>query len=172
MSLSRIVMLTLVLGLGAACSNKDKPLSRIQKSGDGPDEFTILPGKPLQTPESYSALPAPTPGGSNRTDQNPVADGVAALGGNVGAVASAGVPTGDTGLVRYAGRYGVAPGIRQTLRSEDVKTRRRHGRVNIFNIGPTDDYTDAYRRQWLDSDAEFRRLRRAGIVVPSAPPGK
>ena len=170
MSWSRVLMMFLMLGLVSACGNKDKPLTRIKKTGDGPDEFTIIPGKPLQAPESYAALPTPTPGGSNLTDQNPLADGAAALGGNAAALATAGVPTTDTGLVRHASRYGVNAGIRETLRAEDKEVRRRHGRVNILNIGPVDDYTNAYKRQWLNSDAEFRRLRRAGITVPSAPP--
>ncbi|MEO3417067.1 DUF3035 domain-containing protein [Roseovarius sp. CAU 1744] len=170
MSLSRVLMVILMLGLVAACGNKDKKLRRIPKTGDGPDEFTIIPGKPLQAPESYSALPTPTPGGSNLTDQNPLADSAAALGGNAAALATAGIPATDAGLVRHASRYGVTPGIRQTLSNEDAQVRRRHGRVNIFNIGPVDDYTNAYKRQWLDGDAEFRRLRRAGITVPSAPP--
>ena len=169
MTLSRVLMVILALAL-SACANKDKPLTRIKKTGNGPDEFTIIPGKPLQAPESYAALPTPTPGGSNLTDQYPLSDGVAALGGNTAALASAGIPSSDAGLVRHAGRYGVTPGIRQTLSAEDKQTRRRHGRVNILRIGPIDDYTSAYRRQWLDSDAEFRRLRRAGIPVPSAPP--
>lgn len=172
MILSRVLMVTLMLGLVAACGNRDKPLTRIKKTGDGPDEFTIIPGKPLQTPETYSALPAPTPGGSNLTDQNPLAEGATALGGNPSTLSTAGIPSADAGLIRHASRYGVAPGIRQTLSAEDQKARRRHGRVNIFNIGPIDDYTNAYKRQWLDSDAEFRRLRRAGVTVPTAPPGE
>ncbi len=170
MNWSRVLMVFLMLGLVSACGNKDKPLTRIKKTGDGPDEFTIIPGKPLQAPESYAALPTPTPGGSNLTDLNPLSDGAAALGGNTAALATAGIPSADAGLVRHSSRYGVTPGIRQTLRAEDDNTRRRHGRVNMFNIGPVDDYTNAYRRQWLNSDAEFRRLRRAGINVPSAPP--
>lgn len=172
MKVSRVVMVILMLGLVAACGSKDKPLTRIKKTGNGPDEFLIIPGKPLQAPESYSALPAPTPGGSNLTDQNPLADGVNALGGNAGVLATAGIPSTDAGLVRHASRYGVQAGIRQTLRTEDAQVRRRHGRVNIFNIGPTDDYTQAYRRQWLNSSSETRRLRRSGITVPSAPPAE
>jgi hypothetical protein len=72
--------------------------------------------------------------------------------------------------VRYADRYGVSPGIRQTLAVEDAETRRRYGHVNIFNIGPNNDYVDAYKKQWLDSDAEQQRLKRSGVVTPSAPP--
>ncbi len=170
MSVSRVLMMILMLGLVAACGNKDKPLTRIKKTGNGPDEFAIIPSKPLEAPESFSALPAPTPGGSNRTDQNPLADGAAALGGNAATLAGSAIPASDGAIVNHTRRYGVNPGIRATLRAEDKEVRRRHGRVNILRIGPTDDYTDAYKRQWLDGDTEVRRLRRAGIVTPSAPP--
>jgi hypothetical protein len=129
-----------------------------------------MPGKPLQTPEDYAALPAPTPGGPNLTDQNPLADGVAALGGNPAALNVGPVSARDTALVSHAGRFGVNPGIRQVLASEDVEVRRRYGRVNILNIGPNDDYNLAYRRQWLNSQAEAQRLRSLGIATPASPP--
>lgn len=169
MMLSRVLMVIVALAL-TACANKDKPLTRIKKTGNGPDEFAIIPGKPLEAPESFSALPTPTPGGSNRTDQNPLADGAAALGGNAATLAGGAIPAGDGAIVNHARRYGVNPGIRETLRAEDKQIRRRHGRVNILRIGPTDDYTNAYKRQWLDSETEFFRLRRAGVTTPSAPP--
>lgn len=171
MILPRMMMILLILGL-AACGNKDKDvqLRKIKHEGNGPDEFSIIPGKPLEAPESFAQLPAPTPGGANRTDQNPRGDGIAALGGNPGALVASGIATVDSALVNHTGRFGATPGIRQTLRQEDQQTRRRHGKVNILNIGPNDDYTNAYRRQWLDSYAEYERLRRNGVTVPSAPP--
>lgn len=166
-----LILSVLILGL-AACGQRDKDvqLRKIKHTGDGPDEFSIIPGKPLQPPEDFSVLPAPTPGGANLTDQNPRGDGVAALGGNPGALVANGISSADGALVNYTGRYGVASNIRQTLRVEDQEVRRRHGRVNILNIGPNDDYTDAYRRQWLDAYGEYERLRRAGVTTPSAPP--
>ncbi len=175
MSLPRISILVLAMALAVtACGKRDKEvrLTRIKNTTPGPDEFSILPGKPLEAPESYAALPTPVPGGANLTDQNPKADGIAALGGNPNAVNSRGVGTSDVGLVRHAGRYGVSAGIRQTLAVEDEETRKRHGLVNILRIGKTDDYTDAYRKQWLDSQAEQERLRRRGIETPSAPPAQ
>jgi hypothetical protein len=171
MSLPRILVIMLIFALAACSSRKDEThLRRIKRTSNGPDEFTILPGKPLQSPPSYAALPVPTPGGANLTDQHPTADGIAALGGNPAALADTGIPAPETGLVKYATRYGVTPGIRQVLAREDLRTRQRHGRVNIFHIGPTDDYTNAYKRQWLDAYAEQRRLRRLGVATPSAPP--
>ncbi|MCZ4352832.1 DUF3035 domain-containing protein [Roseovarius aestuarii] len=168
---SIILIAIAVLALaGCGRGDRDVTLTRIKNTGNGPDEFSVLPSKPLQTPESYNALPAPTPGSANLVDPNPIAEGVAAMGGNPAATVPAGVGRSDGGLVNYANRYGVNQGIRQTLAGEDAETRRRHGRVNIFNIGPNDDYTDAYKRQWLDSYAEQQRLQRSGVVTPSAPP--
>lgn len=155
---------------GCGRGDRDVTLTRIKHKGDGPDEFTVLPTRPLQTPESYNVLPPPTPGAGNLTDPNPVAEGIAALGGNPGATVATGVGRSDGGLLNHARRYGINEGIRQTLAREDSEIRRRHGRVNIFNIGPNDDYTNAYKRQWLDSHAEQRRLQRRGVVTPSAPP--
>ncbi len=173
MILSRSVILVVAVAMAlSACGRKDGDiqLAKIKKTGNGPDEFTVLPTKPLQTPESYSALPAPTPGSSNLVDPNPEAEGIAALGGNPAALVRSGVGAADGALLNRTRRYGVTGNIRQTLAQEDLDVRRRHGRVNILNIGPNDDYTDAYKRQWLDSQAEQYRLRRMGVAVPSAPP--
>ncbi|UXX81936.1 DUF3035 domain-containing protein [Roseovarius pelagicus] len=173
MILSRSVILVVAVALAlSACGRggRDVQLTKIKKTGNGPDEFTVLPTKPLQAPDSYNTLPAPTPGTSNLVDTNPEAEGIAALGGNPNALVVTGVGAADGALLNRARRYGVTGDIRQTLASEDLDVRRRHGRVNILNIGPNDDYTDAYKRQWLDSQAEQRRLRSMGVAVPSAPP--
>ncbi|MEQ8902514.1 MAG: DUF3035 domain-containing protein [Roseovarius sp.] len=159
---------TIVAGCGAR--DDDVTLTRIRNTGNGPDEFSIIPGKPLQAPEDMSALPVPTPGGSNRTDQNPLADGVAALGGNPAAVNAQAPAASNGALVNHANRYGGTPGIRQTLAQEDREIRRSYGRVNVLRILPGDDYVQAYRRDWLDAYAEERRLRRRGIVTPASPP--
>lgn len=168
----RATSLVIILGVLAGCtgSNDDIQLRRIDKPGEGPDEFAILPSKELQSPADYTSLPEPMPGTANLTDQNPKADGIAALGGKPLALNTEISSQRDSGLVRHASRYGVQPDIRQTLAAEDKEVRQRHGRVNILRLGPTDDYTDAYKPQWLDSHAEQRRLRRLGIETPAAPP--
>lgn len=165
-----IIALTIVTLALAACGRGEGRLARIQDTENGPNEFTILPTKPLQSPESYNNLPAPTPGGNNLVDTNPRAEGVAALGGNPAATVPGAVAGSDAGLVNHARRHGVTPAIRQELAVEDAQTRRRHGRVNIFNIGPSDDYTSAYKKQWLDAQSEKQRMQRRGVVTPSAPP--
>ncbi|HAR54373.1 MULTISPECIES: DUF3035 domain-containing protein [Roseovarius] len=167
-----IILLTaLTVALGGCAKRGEAPkLAHFKKTGNGPDEFTVLPTHPLQTPTSYNALPAPTPGGVNLVDQNPEADGIAALGGNAGALNS--TSAAEANLINHARREGATPDIRQTLRTEDNDRRRRYGRVNIFRLGPIDDYTAAYKRQWLDADAEKQRLERRGIATPSAPPAE
>lgn len=167
----RLIILCFILaGLaGCASQREDFALTRLESTGSGPDEFSILPGKPLQSPEDTGSLPAPTPGGANLTDKTPRADGIAALGGNPGAGES-GPSAADAALVNHTQRYGVAPGIRQTLRIEDDRLRRQHGRRNILNLNPTANYDAAYQREWLNSYAEYYRLRRRGVIVPAAPP--
>jgi hypothetical protein len=171
MRLPRLILMTgLAMTLVACSSGRDVTLTRLKHKGEGPDEFSITPGLPLQEPESYAELPPPTPGQPNRTDQNPIADSVAALGGNINTVAREGVAPADGGLVRHATRFGVDGNIRPTLRREDEQVRRSFGRRNLLRIGPRDDYTQAYRRQWLDAYYETERLRRAGVITPTAPP--
>lgn len=154
----------------AACGNGDKvpSLMNIRSATAGPDEFGIIPPKPLEMPEDIAALPEPTPGGPNRTDRDPQAEAVAALGGNLGP--REGVNTAHAGLYAYAARYGVTAGIRETLAAEDLEYRRQNdGRLleRLFNVNV---YFKAYEAQSLDQQAELWRWRRAGVATPSAPP--
>ena len=53
------VLIGLMVGtLLAACS--DQGIRHLSSNGDGPDEFRIVPSKPLEAPANYSSLPAPT----------------------------------------------------------------------------------------------------------------
>ena len=154
----------------APCGNGDKvpSLMNIRSATAGPDEFGIIPPKPLEMPEDIAALPEPTPGGPNRTDRDPQAEAVAALGGNLGP--REGVNTAHAGLYAYAARYGVTAGIRETLAAEDLEYRRQNdGRLleRLFNVNV---YFKAYEAQSLDQQAELWRWRRAGVATPSAPP--
>lgn len=167
MAMPRKTVLTLLaVTVIAGCGGRDDvTLSRIRHTGNGPDEFSIIPGKPLQTPEDFANLPTPNPGGANLTDQNPLADGMVALGGS----STAGVASNGA-LVNHANRYGATPSIRQTLAAEDKELRRQHGRVDILRFLPGDDYVQAYRREWLDAYAEEQRLRNRGVLTPASPP--
>lgn len=154
----------------AACGGDRDPQLMNLRSGSGPDEFAIVPPKALEMPEDLAALPEPTPGGFNRTDQNPEADAAIALGGNP--KAAGGIPAADSALYAHAGRFGVDGGIRATLASEDLEFRRdNNGRVleRLFNVNV---YYKAYRKQRLDQQAELSRWRALGVRNPSAPPRK
>lgn len=158
-----------VVVLLAACSN-DPQLMNIKAGGDGPDEFAIVPTKPLQMPQDLAQLPPPTPGGANITDPTPLADAVGALGGNPSQLAAQGVGAADGALLSHAGRFGTQPGIRAQLAAEDVEWRSKRGRRLLETIARTNVYFRAYEKMSLDQYAELERWRRAGARTPSAPP--
>jgi hypothetical protein len=164
------IALGAVLAL-AACGPRGEPeLMNIRSETAGPDEFGIVPPKPLEMPEDLAALPEPTPGGENRTDQRPLDDAIVALGGTPRA--AGGIPAGDGGLYSHASRFGVEAGIRTTLAGEDLEWRRdNNGRIleRLFNVNV---YYKAYRDQSLDQHAELARWRKLGVRTPSAPPRK
>jgi hypothetical protein len=153
----------------AGCGGSGEPGLMNIRSGEGPDEFGIVPPKPLEMPPSLAELPAPTPGSGNRTDAQPFDDAITALGGNPQRPAG-GVPAADGALYAHAARYGVDSGIRQTLASEDLDWRRDNkGRVleRLFNLNV---YYKAYEDMSLDQQAELRYWRKRGLLTPSAPP--
>lgn len=169
----KTVLMLMAAALVAGCGGRDREVSltKLRNTSNGPDEFSIIPSKPLEMPEDAAALPTPTPGGANRTDQNPLADGIAALGGNMAVTQAEAPSAANAGLLAHATRYGRDPGVRQALAAEDREIRSRYGNVNILRgILPGDDYVQAYERQWLDAHNEERRLRRAGVRTPAAPP--
>lgn len=164
----RAIMLGAVLALGA-CARGEPDLINFRATDQGPDEFGILPGKPLvleQLPQDVAALPPPTPGGSNLTDPTPEADAYAALGGSA---AAAGGPA-DGGIVNYATRNGVEPNIRAELAADDLRYRQRRPGLFLERLFGVNTYFDAYAPQSLDQYGELERIRRAGIRNPAAPP--
>ncbi len=166
----RVSKISLVMAIFviAGCSNQG--LRDLRTNGLGPDEFMVLPVKPLSEPANYSDLPAPTPGGTNLTDPSPRADAVVALGGRASALENQGVPGSDAGLVTYVSRNGVPQDIRQTTSLEDEQFRQRRGRLTQIRLFRTDRYNQVYRPQTLDSFAMEREARRLGIQTPSNPP--
>ncbi|SLN63331.1 hypothetical protein PSA7680_03340 [Pseudoruegeria aquimaris] len=159
------------LTLLSACGGSDYGLMNIRSEDGTPDEFGILPTKPLETPESFASLPTPTPGGTNLVDPTPKSDAVAALGGNPSALAEGrGIASSDGGMVRYASRYGVTPDIRSVLAQEDAEFRKGKGPLLFERWVGKSVYFEAYRSQALDQTAELQRFRRAGVKTPSAPP--
>ena len=160
-------VLALVL---TGCAAPEEPeLMNLRSTTSGPDEFGILPPKPLEMPKDVSVLPEPTPGGTNLTDPTPRADAIAALGGKARVLDGA-VPSADAALVRYASRYKVLAEIRAVLAAEDLAWRQSNrGRVleRLFNVNV---YFDAYEDMSLDQHLELAKWRQAGVRTPSAPP--
>lgn len=164
-----ILAFGLVVALSACGGGNDEPnlLNIQQPRNEGPDEFAVLPSKPIEIPQDLAALPQPTPGGTNRTDLTPEADVALALGGNPAVLSRRGT---DGALRTYAGRFGVDPQIRAELAAADLEYRRRNdGRLleRFFNVNV---YFQAYEPLELDQYRELERLRRAGIRTSGVPP--
>lgn len=168
MRLTRVTCLILVVAGLSACS--DKGLRDLRGGGSGPDEFMVLPAKPLSEPPNYAFLPDPTPGGANLTDQNPRGDAVAALGGRAEALVPQGVSASDSALVAQASRHGVQGNIREITTAEDEQFRKRRGRLTAIRLFPVDRYVQVYRPQQIDPWREERRFRRAGVTTVTNPP--
>lgn len=160
----RAVTLAILAALSLTACSGNKSLHGSRPLNSAPDEFAVLPSRMLAMPETL-ALPAPTPGGANRADQTPEADGIAALGGN-----AAGGVGGDAALMAHVGRYGIDPAIRATTAAEDEAFRRRRAMIPFGGIFNRDRYFQAYSGLALDAYAELARFRALGVEVPSAPP--
>ncbi|MDF1620349.1 DUF3035 domain-containing protein [Pseudothioclava nitratireducens] len=156
--------------LSACSSDKEPRLMHLRSASSGPDEFAILPKKPLQMPPDLAALPEPVTGGKSLTDPTPEADAVAALGGNPSYLDATVIPAGDGALVAQTGRFGREGAIRETLAAEDLEHRRQNdGRV-LERLFKTNVYYRAYRSMALDQEAELERWRKLGLRTPAAPP--
>ena len=164
-----IIVLALAMGV-SGCSKKG--LMDLRTNSQGPDEFLILPVKPLTIPADRTSLPTPTPGQANLTDQNPNADAIAALGGNPARLGDQGIPATDGALVTQASRHGVPADIRTTLAEADQKFRDRQRRGTRIRLFPVDRYAQAYRRSKIDPFDEVERYRRSGFQTPTSPPEK
>lgn len=159
------ILMIAALALSACSRGEPQLLNLGRDSGPGPDEFAVLPSEPLEFPEDLSSLPAPNPGGPNRTDPNPEADAIAALGGDVTRAQS-----GSQSLLSHAARFGIESDIRGTLAAEDLAFRQQNnGRIleRAFNVNI---YHRAYSSVSLDQYLELERLRRMGVRTPAAPP--
>jgi len=158
----KMVMCSVILIAGTACASK----STIAPAavGTGPDEFSITPVKPLESPQDFAALPTPTLGGTNLTDASPKADAIVALGGRASTVTGV-----DGDIVTYASRYGVDQSIRSDLAASDARFRKLKTASPSFPW-VKNKYERAYRRLALDPWVELERLRALGVLVPSAPP--
>ena len=174
MQAARMGLARMALAVGAAlllagCADPTPELMQLRSATNGPDEFAILPPKALELPEDLTALPEPTPGGTNRTDQDPFGTAIVALGGTP-MVTDGTRPVGDAALLAYTGRLGLDANIRATLAAEDLHHRRTNNGRLLERLFAVNVYFTAYAAQALDQQAELARWRQAGVRTPSAPP--
>lgn len=166
--MTRLILVAALAAL-AACGDRAPNLLTFTGTQTGPDEFLVVPSKPLETPEELAVLPPPTPGAANRADPTPEGDAVAALGGRPERLARD-ARVAETGLVAHASRFGRDGDIRETLAEEDLAFRRRNDGLFLERALNRNLYFDAYASQSLNQQAERARLRRAGVATPEAPP--
>ena len=153
----------------AACGDRgeESVLDRVSSGTiQSPDEFAVLPAKPLILPDDLAALPPPTPGQTNRADLTPIQDLEVALTGRTGRGVASGA---DAAMLRTATRGGITPGIRQVLAEEDVVWRDTHKGLVLERLLLRNSERVTYRQMILDAEAELRRLRALGIQVPQLP---
>lgn len=166
----RLCIAVAVAAFVAGCSsNKTPELMHLRKDGQGPDEFSIVPTKPLQMPQNLSMLPVPTPGGTNITDPTPESDAIAALGGRAQSRTGS-LPATDAALIASADRYGADPAIRTTLAAEDLEWRRKHPGKFLERLFNNSTYASSYAPMSLNQQAELERWRKLGVKTPAAPP--
>jgi len=129
-----------------------------------PDEFMVLPTKPLEIPQNLAALPPPQPGTANRVDRNPEVEAVAGLTGRQ--------PTaGGASAGPLLARAGPAdPTIRSRLAQEDAAYRSQNGGLLLERVFTNDPERLTYRGMILYAPGEFEQLRAAGMAVPPASP--
>lgn len=129
-----------------------------------PDEFMVLPTRPLEMPQDLAMLPAPTPGAVNRVDYRPHQEAIAGLTGRPTLAAA-----GGEGLVAAAGP--IDPNVRVALATDDVEWRESHHGRLLERWFSTDRDALVYRPMLLNVPGAFDDMRAAGVAVPPAPPG-
>ncbi len=158
-----LLLLGTVALLGG-CQNRNLAGSlRSAGIGGAPDEFMVLPTKPLEMPGDLAALPVPAPGTTNLVDYEPRAEAVAGLSGKPTLATADG-----SGLLARSGPG--APGIRAELATEDVQYRADNRGLLLERAFARDKDALIYRRMTLAQAQEYERIRAAGIGVPAAPP--
>ena len=161
-ALSTVVILAL-----AGCG--EPKLRQLRSSDRGPEEFTVIPVKPLQQPSDYATLPLPGSSIVNITDPTPKRDAIAVLGGSDTRFYKTGIPAADKALMRRADRYGTTKSIRTLLAIEDTEFRKRRYRINRFQFRVRDEYGKLYAKETLDAYAELLKFRKVGVATPAVP---
>jgi hypothetical protein len=160
----RILSIFVTLFLIAACSSDDARLRDLYDVGTGPEEFAVLPSKPLIIPSNLQELPVPDETVENLADPTPKRDLIEKLGGSIDETKS--VPKKDKDLLNYVSRAGVNSNIREELAEEDRKFLRRMGVLTSVKLFRVDRYNQIYRKMTLSAPKELERWRSLGVRTP------
>lgn len=172
MSAVRIGTVLVAVFLVAACNRggstgESRPLLNLRGSAVAPDEFLVVPQKPLEMPADLATLPEPDPGATPRVQIDAEANLLAALGGRAQGVS--GIPAEDAAFVAAArASAGDTANIRAILQAEDAAFRDARAR-KIARLTEDARAGDIYDRMLLDAFAELARLRALGVKTPSTP---
>jgi len=171
--LFKIAMAGIIASFLAGCGDTQSGIGKLFASSSknaGPDEFAILPTKPLEMPEDMANLPEPDLGGPNLVDPKPFHDAVAAMGGRPERLDSDRINGGEGPLLAAATRFGTGQNIREVTAAED-KQFRDNNKPKLFERWfKTNTYLRRYEGQTLAARRELARMRRAGAKTPTAPP--
>lgn len=164
----RLTTATLLIcgGLVLAGCGEGGPAGFLRSSGISttPDEFMVLPTRPLEMPADLSALPPPTPGTANRVDYQPNAEAVAGLTGRQG-------PAGRADGAALVARTGAGSAqIRTVVAVEDAEYRAQNRGRLLERWFARDQDALVYRNQTLDAPVTFEAMRARGVGVPAPPP--
>ncbi len=161
-----LLLLPLALILSGCGEGGTAGLLRSSGAVTTPDEFLVLPTRPLEMPDDLAALPVPTPGQPSLVDYDPEAIAIAGL---TGTDAPARTASGSALLARV-GVAANTPGIRLILAEENVTYRQSHrGRVLERMFSKNRDAL-VYRQMILDPAPVYETLRARGVRVPAPPP--
>ena len=161
----RISGIFVTLFLLSACSSDDARLRDLYDVGTGPEEFAVLPSKPLTIPSNLKNLPVPDLAAGNLADPTPKRDLIEMLGGSIDNSIS--IPEKDQNLLKYVSRAGVDTNIREELAEEDRKFLRRMGVLTSVKLFRVDRYNQIYRKMTLSAPKELERWRSLGVRTPS-----
>jgi hypothetical protein len=167
----KIVGAFVLMGAVAGCDTSSG-IGRLFAGNEksGPDEFGIVPTKPLEMPKDYKTLPEPTPGARNLTDPLPEQDAVAALGGRPKLLDSTAVNRNEAGLLAATGRNGTGENIRDVLAAEDKEYRKKNKPRFLERLFKINTYLRNYEPQTLPARRTNELARRKGIKTPTVSP--
>jgi hypothetical protein len=160
------LLLPLVLAVSGCSEGGLAGALRSSGATSTPDEFLVLPTRPLEIPDDLASLPPPTPGAPNRVEYQPETLAVTGLTGQQGTARTA----SGAALLARAGAASNDPLIRTRLAQEDAEYRASHGGRLLERLFARDQDALVYRDMTLDAAAAYEQMRARGVQLSAPPP--